>query len=71
MRAFSESSHTELVGRFVGWKTFKKPLVPRLFQHYHTSADRSEFISEEALTMMSDVVVELVKELGINHEGHE
>lgn len=71
VRAFSESSYAELAARFVGWKTLKKPLVPRLFQHYHTSADRSEFISEDALAMMSDVVVELVKELGINHEGQE
>lgn len=71
VRAFSESSHAELVARYVGWKTLKKPLVPRLFQHYHTSADRSEFISEDALAMMSVVVVELVKELGINHERHE
>ncbi|MCI0442957.1 M28 family peptidase [bacterium] len=71
VRAFSESSHAELVARYVRWKTLKQPVVPRLFQHYHTSADRSEFISEEALSMMSDVVVELVKELGINHEGHE
>ena len=63
VRAFSESSHAELAARFVGWKTLKRPLVPRLFQHYHTSADRSEFVSEDALAMMSDVVVELVKEL--------
>lgn len=71
VRAFSEASHSELVARYVGWKTLKQPLVPRLFQHYHTSADRSEFMSEDALAMMSDVVVELVKELGINHEAHE
>ncbi|HEY7161664.1 MAG TPA: hypothetical protein VH815_10415, partial [Acidobacteriota bacterium] len=71
VRAFSESSHAELLARYVGWKTLRQPLVPRLFQHYHTSADRSEFISEEALMMMSNVVVELVKELGINHEGHD
>jgi hypothetical protein len=63
VRAFSESSHAELVARYVGWKTLKRPVVPRLFQHYHTSADRSEFISEQALAMMSDVVVQLVKEL--------
>jgi hypothetical protein len=64
VRAFSESSHAELLARYFGWKRLKKPLVPRLFQHYHTSADRSEFVSEEALAMMSDVVVELAEELG-------
>jgi Peptidase family M28 len=69
VRAFSESSPAELVARYVGWKTMKRPLVPRLFQHYHTAADRSEFISEEALVMMVKVVVELVKELGFDLRG--
>jgi hypothetical protein len=71
VRAFSEASHAELMARYVRWKTLKQPLVPKIFQHYHTSADCSEFISEDALAMMSNVVLELVKELGINHEGHE
>ncbi len=64
VRAFSEASRPELMVRFAGWKTFKLPVVPKIFQHYHTAADRSEFISEEALQMMSKVVVELANELG-------
>lgn len=63
VRAFGESSRPMAGLRYLAWKTFRLKTVPTIFQHYHTSADRSEFLSEATLRMMSDVVYRITLRL--------
>ncbi|MBI4180064.1 M28 family peptidase [bacterium] len=38
-------------------------LIPRLFRHYHSGLDRSEFLSESSMDMMCRVLTRCVREL--------
>ena len=60
---FGEGSYTNQFLRYAGWKLFRLPLVPRIFRHYHSAADRSEFLSVDTLEMMSDLVYKMVMRL--------
>ncbi len=60
---FSEGSYSNMFLRYAGWKLLRLPLIPKIFRHYHTSADRSEFLSTETLEMMSDLVYRIVMHL--------
>lgn len=60
---FGESSFGGLFFRYAGWRLFRLPFVPKIFRHYHTSADRSEFLSKDTLEMMSDLVYRMVMHL--------
>lgn len=54
--AFGEASRPKLVLRYLMWKTLGLKTVPTVFQHYHTAADSSKFLSENTLRMMSDLI---------------
>ena len=56
----SEASYRNLFLRYTAWKYLRLPLVPRIFRHYHNGKDRSEFVSQKTLTMMSDLVYRIV-----------
>jgi len=38
-------------------------LIPRLFRHYHSTEDRSEFLSESSMDLMKRVLLRCVREL--------
>lgn len=61
--AFGEGSRRMVQLRYFAWKTLRLNTVPTIFKHYHTSADRSEFLSEDTLRMMSDAVYRIVLRL--------
>lgn len=58
IRKFVESSSIRLMTHYFLGKLFKsfQLKVPKLFQYYHTSEDKSKYLSESALKMMSDVL---------------
>ena len=60
---FGESTYSGLFLRYAAWKLFRLPLVPKIFRHYHSAADRSEFLSTKTLDMMSDFVYRMVMHL--------
>jgi hypothetical protein len=57
---FGEGSRTMVALRYLAWKALKIKTVPTIFQHYHTSADSSAFLSEDTLTMMSKLVHQVI-----------
>lgn len=65
VRKFAESSLTKLILQY----SFGSILpsfqlkMPSLFRYYHTSEDKSKYLSESALQMMSDVVYNAVVNL--------
>lgn len=61
--AFGEGSGTMVGLRYLAWEKLGVKTVPTIFQHYHTEADSSEFISEETLRMMSDLVYRIALRL--------
>jgi hypothetical protein len=64
---FGEASYPKLFFRYAGWKLLRLPLVPKIFRHYHSSSDRSEFLSNTTLEMMSDLVYRMVMRLNFPH----
>jgi hypothetical protein len=60
---FGEASYTNMLLRYAGWRLLRLPLVPKIFRHYHSAADRSEFLSVKTLEMMSDLVYRMVMRL--------
>jgi Peptidase family M28 len=63
LRRFSEGHYPSLFLRYAGWRLFGLPLVPKIFRHYHSRGDRSEFLTPETLEMMSDLVYRMVMRL--------
>lgn len=63
LSAFGEGKRPMIGLRYMAWKILGMQTVPTIFQHYHTAADRSEFLSEDTLRMMSDVVYRITVRL--------
>jgi Peptidase family M28 len=63
VRRFSEGNYPSVALRHAAWKIFRLPTIPKIFRHYHTAADRAEFLSAKTLKMMSDLVYRLVMKL--------
>jgi hypothetical protein len=63
VRRFSEGNYQSLMFRYAAWKILRLPAIPKIFRHYHRATDRSEFLSVETLTMMSDLVYRMVLKL--------
>lgn len=58
IRKFAESYHSK-AGMVIMWYLGKLGLrfkIPLMFQHYHSPEDKSDYLSEEALRLMSDVI---------------
>ena len=60
---FAAGEYKNLMLRYAAWKFLRLPTIPRIFRHYHTQADRSEFLSTNTLEMMSDLVYRMVRNL--------
>jgi hypothetical protein len=60
LRRFAEGSAGGMLLRYFAWRFLRLPTVPKLFQHYHNKTDRAEFLSEQTLQMMSDVVYRMI-----------
>jgi hypothetical protein len=60
---FAAGEYKNLMLRYAAWKFLRLPAIPRIFRHYHTSADRSGFLSTNTLEMMSDLVYRMVRNL--------
>ncbi|MCI0602878.1 M28 family metallopeptidase [bacterium] len=63
VRQFSEGTYKSLLLRYAAWRLFRLPMIPKIFRHYHTASDRSEFLSEKTLERMSDLVYRMVMQL--------
>jgi len=63
LQRFAEASPGLMLLRYFAWRFLRFPTVPKIFQHYHSKLDRSEFLSEETLRMMSGAVCEIVLRL--------
>jgi Zn-dependent M28 family amino/carboxypeptidase len=57
---FGEASRYKVGLRYFLWKALRLQTVPTIFQHYHTAADSSQFISENTLGMMSELVYKII-----------
>jgi len=60
---FAESNYRKLIFRHALWRLLRLPMVPTIFRHYHTDADRSGFLSSNTLEMMSNLVYRLVRNM--------
>lgn len=61
--AFARASRPMTGLRYMVRKTLRLKTVPRIFEHYHSTEDRSEFISEDTLHMMSDAIYKIALRL--------
>jgi hypothetical protein len=63
LKRFAEGNYKHLTLRYAAWKLLRLPTIPKIFRHYHTEMDRSEFLSTNTLEMMSDLVYRMVRNL--------
>jgi hypothetical protein len=63
VRRFSEGKYQSFMLRYAAWKMLRLPTLPKIFRHYHTATDRSEFLSTKTLAWMSDLVYRMVLKL--------
>ncbi|HSP07460.1 MAG TPA: M28 family peptidase [Acidobacteriota bacterium] len=61
--AYARTSRPMTGLRYMVWKTLRLKTVPTIFEHYHSTEDRSEFLSEDTLSMMSDLVYKIALRL--------
>jgi hypothetical protein len=63
LKKFAAGEYKHLMLRYAAWKFLRLPTIPGIFRHYHTQADRAEFLSTNTLEMMSDLVYRMVRNL--------
>lgn len=64
LRAFAAAPRWQLVSRVLASRLpGMSGLIPRLFRHYHSRLDRSEFLSEESMEMIKRILIRCILRL--------